>query len=191
VVLDAAESLVRESGYAGLTITAVAQRAGTSKPAVYRRWRTRQHLAIGVLSRLYGAPAEADTGNVAEDVRRPLRQLVELLTGSVAGELLPILLMEVKSSPELSADLERQVVLPRRNAHREALQRAIQRGEIVPPEDRGLDLELILDLLVAPIVFRLLGRHQPVDYSLVESSIQVVLALLAPPPSTTQRQQRA
>ena len=43
-VLRAAAELVVEVGYADLTIAAIAARAGTSKPAIYRRWPSKAHL---------------------------------------------------------------------------------------------------------------------------------------------------
>src|SRR6188768_2552984 len=71
-VLKAAAELVVEVGYADLTIAAIAERAGTSKPAIYRRWPSKAHL-------LHEAafPAEADrlslpdTGLMAEFAADP------------------------------------------------------------------------------------------------------------------------
>ncbi|WP_141631619.1 helix-turn-helix domain-containing protein, partial [Mycobacterium avium] len=37
-VLRATVELLAETGYPGLLVSAIAQRAGTSKPAIYRRW---------------------------------------------------------------------------------------------------------------------------------------------------------
>jgi AcrR family transcriptional regulator len=43
-VLQAARELLLEVGYADLTLTAIAQRAGTTRPALYRRWASLPHL---------------------------------------------------------------------------------------------------------------------------------------------------
>ena len=43
-VLAATAELLQEVGYAGLSIAAVAARAGTHKPAIYRRWPTKAQL---------------------------------------------------------------------------------------------------------------------------------------------------
>ncbi len=43
-VLAATADLLVEVGYADLTVAAVAERAGTTKPAIYRRWRSKAHL---------------------------------------------------------------------------------------------------------------------------------------------------
>ena len=45
-VLGAVADLLLEVGYADLTVAAVAERAGTSRPAVYRRWPTKAELVL-------------------------------------------------------------------------------------------------------------------------------------------------
>ena len=39
-VLSATAELILEAGYPGVTVAAVAARAGTTPPAIYRRWRS-------------------------------------------------------------------------------------------------------------------------------------------------------
>ena len=43
-VLDATVELLGETDYASLSVDAIARRAGTSKPAIYRRWPSKAHL---------------------------------------------------------------------------------------------------------------------------------------------------
>ncbi|PRC48317.1 TetR family transcriptional regulator, partial [Mycobacterium sp. ITM-2017-0098] len=43
-VLRATVELIGQSSYAELSLDAIAARAGTSKPAIYRRWRGKAHL---------------------------------------------------------------------------------------------------------------------------------------------------
>ena len=45
-ILDATAAELGERGYAGLTMDRVAQRAGTNKNAIYRRWSNRAVLAL-------------------------------------------------------------------------------------------------------------------------------------------------
>src|ERR1044072_9456488 len=49
-LLDAAWSEVTERGYGALTFYAVAQRAGTTRPVVYRRWGTKPELVRAALA---------------------------------------------------------------------------------------------------------------------------------------------
>ena len=48
-------------GYGTLTLADVARRAGTTKPAIYRRWATRQHLVLAALAARLGEAQAPDT----------------------------------------------------------------------------------------------------------------------------------
>jgi len=48
-ILDAAWRELEEHGYSAFTIEAVARRAGTSRPVLYRRWPTRVELAFAAM----------------------------------------------------------------------------------------------------------------------------------------------
>ena len=61
-VLKATLAVLDKSGYGGLTLEEVARDAGTTKPAIYRRWPTRQQLVLSALGRRLGDATEPDTG---------------------------------------------------------------------------------------------------------------------------------
>src|SRR5580698_9986398 len=75
-VLDAAWSELLDSGYASFTIEAVAVRAHTSRPVLYRRWPNRADLAVAAIRHnLHKHPVNApDTGNVRDDLIALLQQ---------------------------------------------------------------------------------------------------------------------
>ena len=76
-LLDAAWDELQDVGYAGLTIEAVADRAGTSRAVLYRRWRNRAELVIAAMRRhrpmLSGEIP--DTGSLRDDVLAVLRRM--------------------------------------------------------------------------------------------------------------------
>ena len=49
-ILDAARSVLAESGIRGFSLLEVARRAGVPKSTVYRRWRTKRELLAAALS---------------------------------------------------------------------------------------------------------------------------------------------
>src|SRR5688500_20115884 len=61
-VLEATLAVLDEAGYGRLTIEEVARRAEATKPAIYRRWPTRQHLALAALAARLGESPVPDTG---------------------------------------------------------------------------------------------------------------------------------
>lgn len=62
-ILDAAWDLLRTVGYPGL-VDEVAERAGLARTTVYRRWPTKDHLAIAVAARMLGEVPIPGTGDL-------------------------------------------------------------------------------------------------------------------------------
>src|ERR1700745_3279406 len=79
-VLRATVDLLGETGYAELSVDAIARRAGTSKPAIYRRWPSKAHLVHEAVFPIDEGTELPDTGSLADDVREMVRRSAEVLT---------------------------------------------------------------------------------------------------------------
>ncbi|AXH34749.1 TetR/AcrR family transcriptional regulator [Humibacter sp. BT305] len=68
-ILQAAWDVLGESGYSGFTFEAIAARAGTSRPVLYRRWPTRDDLLLATLREFWwSSPIPVpDTGSLRQD----------------------------------------------------------------------------------------------------------------------------
>lgn len=87
-ILEATIDLLEESGYAALTVEAVAERAGAGKASIYRRWPTRVELAMAAARHhVRDQMTPPDTGSLAGDLRAWLRGMARNLDGCV-GEAL-------------------------------------------------------------------------------------------------------
>ena len=107
-VLRATVELLAETGYPGLLVSAIAERAGTSKPAIYRRWPSKAHLVHEAVFPIGAATAIPDTGSLPEDLREMVRRAMVFLTTPAARAALPGLVGEMAADPTLhSALLER------------------------------------------------------------------------------------
>ncbi|WP_336082181.1 TetR/AcrR family transcriptional regulator [Nocardia sp. SSK8] len=157
-VLDATAAELAEHGYPGLTVEAVAQRAGVHKTTVYRRWRGPEGLVADALDRAseqsWPIP---DTGSLRGD----LRALTELLrtgfTDPESGSVATAFVAAGMQHPDAAAAL-RAFYAAR---HREAavlVERAVARGELAPVPD---PVEIIRFAL-APVFHRLFVTHEPV-----------------------------
>lgn len=177
-VLGATLELLDEVGYADLSIGQVASRAGVHRPAVYRRWPSKRHLIVDtVVSELGDAPTP-DTGDLRADLIVGITTLATALGGTTLGAILPALVSDLARSPDLSADFHRRVFVPRRDSTAQTLESARQRGAI----RQSFDMEFVLDALAAPVYYRVLFRHLPVDAALVAHTVDAVLASLAVAP---------
>ena len=67
-VLDVAWDLLLSGGYAGLNVDEVAERAAVAKTTLYRRWPTKDHLAIAVVTRMIPFALVPDTGDLCHDL---------------------------------------------------------------------------------------------------------------------------
>lgn len=131
-VLRATVELLGETGYAELSVDAIARRAGTSKPAIYRRWPGKAHLVHEAVFPIDEDTTLPDTGSLAGDVREMVRRTAAVLTTPAARAALPGLVGEMAADLTLhSALLERFAGILSRGLT-ERLQDAVRRGEARP-----------------------------------------------------------
>ncbi|HEX7825290.1 MAG TPA: helix-turn-helix domain-containing protein, partial [Mycobacterium sp.] len=68
-ILGATADLLVEIGYSNLTMAAVAERAGTTKTALYRRWSSKAELVHEATFPVAPSALTAPEGDIAGDVR--------------------------------------------------------------------------------------------------------------------------
>src|SRR5438270_13759318 len=76
-IRQATVDLLVDDGYAGLTMSGVAHRAGVSTATLYRRWRSKLDLVVDVLALRAEESPVPDTGSLEGDCRSMLRALVD------------------------------------------------------------------------------------------------------------------
>jgi AcrR family transcriptional regulator len=172
-VLAAADDLLVERGFAGLTMEGIAARAGVAKQTIYRWWPSK----TAVLLDAYGDDAEEDlvapeTGDLAADLRIHLRTLAEFLTVADAGAVFRALVAQAQHEPELATALRREHLPRQRARDRRPLELAVERGEL--PAD--LDLDPVVDRLVGPVHYRVLVTGEPVPVEFTDALVDDVLA---------------
>jgi AcrR family transcriptional regulator len=159
-ITDAVLDELAERGYARLSMESVAKRAGVGKSALYRRWASKQEMALSAIAEFSVEQAPTpNTGSLTGDIRQSLEAVAQWLSHPKFSRILPDLVAEMGRNPELSDTVEGMIGQPRRERGVVILQRAIERGELDP----STDLELALDLLAAPIYWRLLVRDGQVE----------------------------
>jgi AcrR family transcriptional regulator len=146
-LLDAAWDELLAVGYARLTMEGVAQRAGTSRPVLARRWPTRPQLVFAALRRhrpmLTGEVP--DTGNLRDDVLAVLRR-ISARFAEVGPEILYGLASEYFAGPALVPDFQAQVLRSGNEIMAAILDRAAERGEVrddIPPRIATLPIDLL------------------------------------------------
>jgi AcrR family transcriptional regulator len=177
VLLDAAWEELQAAGYAAMTMEAVANRAGTSRPVLYRRWPTQADLVIAALRRHAPTfPSEVpDTGSLRGDVLAVLEGESEQLAR--AGiETIYGLLGDYLADAELFARIHDRIVHGGTGIIAVILKRAADRGEArgdVSPRVASLPTDLFRHQLF-------LHRVPPPHDVIVEIVDDVFLPLVRP-----------
>jgi AcrR family transcriptional regulator len=154
-VLRATRELLTEGGLAAATVDAISARSGVSKATIYKHWPSRTAVAAETFGRIMAdALPLPDTGSAAGDFTAHLRRVSNFYaTQPVFAELLAACVTEPSAAPYF-----RKFFLAERRRNMAILwQRAVDRGEV----DAGIDVEVAQDLLVAPLIFRLMTGHRP------------------------------
>jgi AcrR family transcriptional regulator len=159
---DATFQILVEQGYEGMTIEAVAARAGVGKATIYRRYDGKDALVADALRTLNPAPniELPDTGSFRGDFRLLIERFAETTFGTVLGPMIVRLLSAVLTNPDIQPIFVANVVAPRQAAALAIIQRAIERGEL----RHDLDTQRALDMLVGAILYRVFfGHDDPAD----------------------------
>lgn len=150
---SAAERVMIQEGFSGLTVDGLVSEAGTTRPTFYRRYRNVAHLAFDVIVYRYGTGSVVDTGTLAEDLLQLQRDEVAMFSDPLLRNNLPGLLESVRTDSYVRELYLEQFVKPRRAAVLRVVDAAVRRGEI--PES-GFDIAWVCDLLLSPLLTRAL-----------------------------------
>jgi AcrR family transcriptional regulator len=173
-VVDATLVVLDQVGYGRLTLEEVARRAGTTKPAIYRRWSGRQRLVLAALSRRLGEASAPDTGCTLCDLDECLKVFVAAFRRMPPG-VIGSLYADCAGDRELRAAFMTALFDPPRAAVRQTLGRAHARGDL--RED--VDLGLILDLIASFIHYRALFGHASTSNVEIERAVEALLQGIA------------
>ncbi|HQZ36716.1 MAG TPA: TetR/AcrR family transcriptional regulator [Ilumatobacteraceae bacterium] len=173
-ILEATLHLVAEVGIAGLTMDAVAAHAGVGKATIYRRWTSKEALMLDAWMVCVRKPSEPDTGTLQGDLEALMGGIDSPLTDSELQRVFPQMIAAAKVNPEV-AEAYAEYVEHRRAPLRAVLLRGVERGEIDP----SADLDVVQDLLVAPIMYRWIVTDAPIDEAVIKQIIATVTAGIA------------
>lgn len=170
-ILAAARALLERGGLTAVTIEAIAQKAGVSRPTIYRYWPNAPAVAMAAFLEATGAPG------AARSVRSPLAALraqLHALADAFAaptGRSVAAMVAAAQSETELAKAFRHEFIARNRDAARLLLERCIAENAIAPPRD----MEVALDLVFGPLFYRLLMGHAPITPAFVDQLLDVIV----------------
>ena len=175
-ILDATLEVLALVGFGRLTVEGVAAHAGVGKATIYRRWPSKMALVLAAVEDLATAPSpQIGTGSIRGDLVALLHHVIQALTTTIAGRILPGLVAEISHSPELTGVLH-NFWFSRRELMVQVLLQGAECGEL----PAGSDCELLADLLYGPVHYRYLISAAPLDHGFVQQLVETVLQRVPP-----------
>ncbi|MEW9700959.1 TetR/AcrR family transcriptional regulator [Paenibacillus sp. SI8] len=174
-ILQAARELMLECGVQSFSMDTLAARAGVSKPTIYRRWSNKEDLLSDTIGQASDQTVIPDTGNVIEDLRILLGNMLESinLNFGLPSQSINKMLASFIDSPQLTEQYRNKFILPRRKIFEAIINKGIQRGEI-----RGdVNTETLVDLVSGAYFYCMLFKPKDVVSSVWLENVCDVLAL--------------
>lgn len=168
-IIAATIALLRKEGYRGVTLDRVAALAKASKPTIYRRWPSKEHLVIAAFDK-FPPLIDTDRGNVLEELLDVCEQFVTIMHQRPLAGVFPTLAGEWSHNPKLAAAIE-PLIECRREPIKRILARAIARGDIAATTD----LDLATDVVMGPLIQRLFFRRADLRRKSLQKLLRVVL----------------
>jgi AcrR family transcriptional regulator len=172
-VLEAADDLLAERGFAAVTIEGIAARAGVAKQTIYRWWDSKTAILFDALATDAAEHfVSPDHGDLRSDLQDHLRQLAAFLTTTDAGAVCRALAGQAQHDPAVAARFQAEFAAPQRERDRAPFARARRRGHLRD----NTDIDLAIDQLTGPIYYRVLITGQPVPPTFTDALVTSYLA---------------
>jgi AcrR family transcriptional regulator len=170
-ILAAARELLNEGGMSAVTMEAVAAKAGVGKPTIYREWPNAQSVAMeAFLETTKPQEQERKRGKALDALRHQLHSIIKTFS-TPTGRNTAMMIAAAQNDSELAKIFRNRFIMGRREEGRGILRVAVQMGELRP----DIDYEVTLDLIYAPLFFRLLIGHGPLDKSYADAILDAAL----------------
>jgi len=172
-IIEAAEAVLREAGYSGFSIEAVARRARAGKPTIYRWWPSKAALLIEVYQRQKRVETP-DTGNIEDDLAGFLKNLFDHWRDTPSGNVFRSLIAEAQSDAGAAAALA-DYSKGRRSHTGRIVERARTRGEVAA----DVDAEIVADMIASYAWRQLLTNRLDEDEAAIRKVVRYVVRGIA------------
>ena len=163
-VLAAAVKLVLAEGFEALTMDAIAAAARVGRMTLYRRWPNKAAIVMDAfVARVDPNILFISEGDYLEGIRLQMRAMAKTFRGK-DGVLMRSLLGAAQLDPELALALRDRWTMPRRQMAIAYFRDGVKQGYLRPDGDP----EVIIDLLYAPMYYRLQMGTGPLSDTYVD-----------------------
>jgi len=158
-ILSSASHLLEAKAFDDITVEAIAEKSGSCKATVYRWWPNKAAVLIEAFRETAARELpDPDTGDFREDIRQQLCNFTKIILGG-RGKVFAGFIAGAQADPSVAEAFREAWIRPRRAEAKKVFARYVERG-IARPD---LDLDLAVEMVYAPLYYRLLTGFGKID----------------------------
>jgi AcrR family transcriptional regulator len=171
-ILDAAYGLLCSKPVSAISIVHIARKAGVSTATVYRWWSTKEALLFDAfLNRAERDPVLKGEGPPLERLKEYVLQVGRIFMGE-NGIVVARMLTAIQDNPTLRKEFLEHFFSQREEDMRAIVKEAIEVRQL----PAGMEVGLFLDMIIGPLLTRLLIGHERIDEGFVAAVFDKVVA---------------
>lgn len=172
-VLDAVRALLSETDYQKISIAAIAERAGTTRQAIYRRWSNKALIVLDAMFTETNSTEIPDLGDLRAELRLITQSLANEFNNPVARATVSGLLMDLRNDAQLHTRVREALLEPEHARVQAIFERAIERGEV----GATTAIPILVEMIGGAVVYRTCFIGLPADDNFIDEIVN--LAILA------------
>lgn len=179
-ILQAAAELIAEQGYHETTIVAICRRAGTTKPAFYRRFSGVAELIPLIIQSRHHIAAPDPDASTLDQLRHFQREQAAIFHDPFVRQGMAGWLSSATERPEETTPFAQHFLVDRYETLAGIIETARSRGEVHAGDPTTPHaLCLIMDVLVSPMISRsLMPVTGVIDDELIEATSAIAYSLI-------------
>jgi len=181
-LLEVTLELAAESGYRGLSIEAIARRAGVGKHTIYRRWASISELLLDALNHVWISDLDyRATGGIRDDLHEQFVRSSRALSRPPLGPIYRAVIADAQSDEQLRETLDGRFLATVEQRTLDRVRLAQRQGELRD----DVDLAYPAEVLAGALYYRFLLTARPVDDDAIDGLIDMFLAAYGRPSASS------
>ena len=161
-MLQATLELLGEVGFDGMSIDAIASRAGVGKTTIYRRYQSKEELVADAIENIREEIVIPDTGSLWGDIDVLIENAAQITLSPLGRQTVAMIISSASSNPEFARIYWTKYLQPRQQAFAVVIERAKARNEV----QANLDAQLVFDAMSGIMLYAQI--FQPTSESWIE-----------------------
>lgn len=152
-MLQATLELLAEVGFNGISIEAIAARAGVGKTTIYRRYKSLEELVADAIETMRQDVVIPNTGNFWQDLDALIESAAQITLHPLGRQTVAMIISSASSNAQFADIYWNKYLQPRRQAFAVLLERAKARKEVNENLDPGLVFDTMSGIMLYALIF--------------------------------------